>query len=460
MHTEWDRAHTDYSAPPDRPLPAGLTDSEADWHQRLAQAPNGHLLREDANAMLASLAAGGPVYLLHLTRSPDAIRSSGHLLASTGCLVGAVYGSPLTLTPGGALRPHNLGSYLLESRSRLASRNNSTPLVIEVAPDRSAPLKGLDYLRLGGIHLRAYQEFRHVLTAAEETRVLRSVADRVRVAAPFLDTLLRNASGGATPHGPFIDALAAAVPSMPYLGYLYFETISEYLMLYSTSRATREYADRGEMNNRLYKDLAFSAVDGMGTLFDLGRFCPNRARLIDLVGHIEPDLAVSASDYVRQRVSHLYAITSLTSRQDVRNFTFHGADLGVLAEAAPHLLGQLIFREIRLLDRYPQLYHCFEQTKALQAWAYWNKEGISTPFNGVSPKGEIGINPAYPNARFTVWTAESCKQGLLHPVEQIATVPAPRLVPWLVAPLRDRTEEERWINRSPVFLQRPISAPE
>ncbi|GHF50902.1 hypothetical protein GCM10018790_30880 [Kitasatospora xanthocidica] len=447
MHTEWDLAHTDYSAPPDRPLPAGLTDSEADWHQRLEQAPNGHLLREDANAMLASLTAGGPVYLLHLTRSLDAIRSSGHLLASTGCLIGAVYGSPLTPLPGGVLRPHNLGSYLLDARHGLASRRDSTPLVIQVTPGRPAPVKGLDYLRLGGIHLWTYQTYRHFLTAAEDDQVLRSVVDRVRVAAPFLDKLLHNASGGTTPNESFIDALAATVPVLPYLGYLYFETVAEYLMLHSSSRATREYADCGEMNNRLYKELAFSAVDSMGTLFDLGRFYPGHTRLLDLIGRIEPGLAASAADYVRRRMSHLFAATSLTPRQDIRNFTFHTAGLGTLAKTAPRLLGQLIFREIRLLDRYPQLYHCFEQAKALQAWAYWNKEGILTPFNGVSPKGEIGINPACPNARFTVWTAESCRQGLLHPVEQIAAVPAPRLVPWLVAPLRNRTEEERWSKR-------------
>ncbi|RKT11004.1 hypothetical protein BX285_4938 [Streptomyces sp. 1114.5] len=452
MHAEWDYAHTDYGALPARPAPAGLADTDAEWYQRLEQAPSGRLLRD--NAMLRSLSAGTPIHLLHLTRDLAAVRASGHLLASTGCLVGAVYGSPLTPAPGGALRPHNLGSYLLESRGRLVSRSNSTPLVIEVTPTGPAPLKGLDYLRLGGIHLRAYQQCRHVLTAAEDTRVLRSVVDRVRVTAPFLDTLLRNAGGNTTPDVPFIDALAAAIPVFPYLGYLYFETVAEYLMLNSTSRATREYIDRGELNNRLYKDLALSAVDGMGTLFDLGRFHPDHARLLDLVARIEPGLVASVPGYVRRRLSYLFAATSLPPCQDIRDFTFHeAADLGTLAETAPHLLGQLIFREIRLLDRYPQLYHCFEQAKALEAWAYWNKEGISTPFNGVSPKGEIGINPAYPNARFTVWTAESCARGLLHPVEQVAAVPVPRLVPWLVASLRDRTEEERWISRSLVPLQ-------
>ncbi|MFE2722126.1 hypothetical protein [Kitasatospora sp. NPDC059327] len=116
MHTDWDHAHTDYGAPTGHPAPTGLADTENDWRRRLAQSPNGDLMRD--NAMLRVLTAGGPLHLLHLTRSLDAVRSSGQLLASTGCLVGAVYGSPLTPLPGGALRPHNLGAHLLDARAR------------------------------------------------------------------------------------------------------------------------------------------------------------------------------------------------------------------------------------------------------------------------------------------------------------------------------------------------------
>ncbi|MFF1871056.1 hypothetical protein [Kitasatospora herbaricolor] len=448
MHAQWDDAHTDFGAPPTLPAAAGLAATDTEWRQRLEQAPNGHLLRD--NAMFRMLTAGTPIRLLHLTRSLDAVRSSGHLLASTGCLVGAVYGSPLTQTADG-LRPHNLGTHLLDSRTTLESRRDSAPLVIEVTPHRPAPLKGLDYLRLGAIHLRTHQALRHLLTAAEDAQVTRSVLDRVRAVAPFLDTLLANAAGRATPDQPFIDALAAAIPAMPYLGYLYFETVAEYLMLHSVSRATKEDADRGEMNNRLYKDLAFTAVDGMGVLFDLGRFHPDHTRLLQLVDRIEPGLTARTADHVRRRISHLFAATALAPDQDTAPaFTFHRAGLDTLISTAPHLLGQLLFREVRLLDRYPQLYHCIEQAKAMEAWAYWNSEDIATPFNGTVPKGEIGINPAHPDARVTLWTADLCARGLLHPTEQIAAVPAPRLVPWLVAPLRDRMEESRWNTRRPV----------
>ncbi|GAA1400258.1 hypothetical protein GCM10009639_41040 [Kitasatospora putterlickiae] len=435
MDPAWDHAHT--TAASARPVPGGLADTDADWRRRLEQTPNGHLLRD--NAMLRSLASGTPVHLLHLTRSLDAIRSSGQLLASTGCLVGAVYGSPLTPEPGGALRPHNLGAHLLASRDTLDSRRGSTPLVIEIAPDGPKPAAGLDYLRLGPVHLRTYEAHRHALTPAEHEHVMGSVTDRVHVAAPFLDTLLHNACGRPSPDRPFVDALAVAILAVPYLGYLYFETVAEYLMLYSTGPATKKLAARGEMNNHLYKDLAFSAASGMDTLFDLGRFHPGHGRLLDLLGRIEPALAPGAAAYVRRRLSHTFAATCLAPGQDATTATFRQADPNKLATMAPGLLGQLLFREVRLLDRYPQLYHVFERAKAMEAWAYWNARGIVTPFNDTcGPKGEVGLNPAVPRARVTVWTAATCERGLLHPLEQVDAAPAPRLVPWLVAGQRPK----------------------
>ncbi|MQS16000.1 hypothetical protein F7Q99_28070 [Streptomyces kaniharaensis] len=449
MHTEWDHAHTDFGAAPRRAAPTGLAATEADWRQHLEQTPNGHLL--GANALLDALTAGAPVRLMHLTRSVDQVRASGQLLASTGCLVGAVYGAPLTELAGGALRPHNLGAHMLGSRGDLDSRRGSTPLVIEVVPERPGPVKGLDYLRLGAVHLRTYRALRHTLTTAEDERVTRSVTDRVHATAPLLDLLLYGAAGQESENQPFVDALADAVPDLPYLGYLYFEAVAEYLMLHSRSRATQECAEHGELNNHLYKQLAFDAVASMGTLFDLGQFQPGHARLLDLIGRIEPGLADGVAAYVRRRVAHQFAATGLAPGQDVRDVSFQRISPDQLEELAPHLLGQLLFREVRLLDRYPQLYHVFEQAKALEAWTYWNTEGICLPFNGAcGPKGEVGVNPAAPNARFAVWTADLDERGLLHPVEQLTAVPVPRLVPWLVAPLRDRTQEERWNNRAPV----------
>ncbi|WP_240137772.1 hypothetical protein [Streptomyces sp. MUM 178J] len=454
MRDEWDHAHTDYTMPVQRRSPASLAESESDWRHYLERsAPNGWLIRE--NAMAGALASGQPMYLLHVTKDINAIRTSRQLHVSTGCLVGALYCSPLASQREG-LRPHNLGAYLMRTKP------STTPMIFEVTPDTPIRPKGVDYLHLGPIHLRTYLRYQSFLTPAENDQLDRAVLAGLRVAAPFLDVALQNAAGRATTAPEFIDQLSDAVPRVPFLGYLYFEVLSEYLMLHSTTPETKSHAQAGELNNWLYKRLAHAAVDDMDQLFDLARFNPRRHRLVQLIEGIEPALAPGAAEYVRRRLSHLFARTTLHPSQDAASLTFQGVDLSTIQKAAPGLIGQMIFREIRYLSRYQQLYHCFEKAKALEAWDYWNSEGIPTPFNGVIPKGEIGINPAYPRSAVRVWTARQGSNGYLHPDQEIEAVLTPHLASWW-APPRQReahiaTDESRvelaQIARSPIPTQR------
>ncbi|MEY9834891.1 hypothetical protein [Streptacidiphilus sp. EB103A] len=419
MFSDWDDVHTEYSSTGERASLAGLTATEGDWRRRLEHdTPGGWLLR--GNSMLETLASGRPIYLMHTTTALDAIRTSGQLYQAAGCLVGSLYCAPLFTEPSG-LRPHNLGSYLLETKQ------DRRVLAFEITPDDPTPLKGLDYLRLGRVHLRTYLDHRSFLTDRECEGLHQAATDRVHATADLLDVLLANACGTRTPADKFVDRLACAIPAFPFLGYLYFEVLSEYLMLHSTSRQTKEMAEAGELNNRLYKQLAFSAVATMDRLFDLALFHPSHTTLLDLIGRIEPTLAAGVAEYTRNRLSHQFACIALDADQDAASVTFQGADFDTLTATAPSLLGQLLFREMRTNPRYPQLFPVFEQTKALEACAYWNAQGIATPFNGTIPKGEIGINLAYPKARHRVWTADISADGLLHPDEELDVTLIPRL---------------------------------
>lgn len=454
MRDEWEYAHTDFTRPAQRQMPASLAESESDWRHYLeCSTPNGWLIRH--NAMTEALISGQPMYLLHVTRGIDAIRASRQLHVSAGCLVGALYCSPLASQRKG-LRPHNLGAYLMRTKP------STTPMIFEVTPDAPIRPKGVDYLHLGAIHLRTYLRYRSFLTPAENDQLDRAVLTGLRAAAPFLDVALRNAAGQATAAPAFIDQLSDAVPHVPFLGYLYFEALSEYLMLHSATPETKTYAQAGELNNWLYKRLAFAAVDGMDQLFDLARFSPRHHRLVELIEGIEPALAPGVAEYVRRRLSHLFARTTLHPSQDAVSVTFQGADLGTIQKAAPGLIGQMVFREIRYMARYKQLYHCFEKAKALEAWDYWNNEGIPTPFNGVIPKGEMGINPTYPRSAVRVWTARQDSKGYLHPDEEITAVLTPHLASWWAPPrqrqMHNATDESRVelapVVRSPIPTRR------
>lgn len=432
LHAEWDYAHTDYTAALRRPAPRGLITSEADWRSYLEhETPNGSLLH--SNSITQALTSGQPVHLMHTTVALDAIRRSGQLYASTGCLMAALYCALLTPEPAG-LRPHNLGTYLLETKK------HTRTLVFEITPDAPIPPKGIDYLRTGPIHLEAYLAHRHFLTPAEDAHLRRAVVDQVRAAAPVLDALLATAAGHYAPAAEFIHRLAATVPVMPFLGYLYFEVLSEYLLLHSVTPETKACAVAGEMNNRLYKRLAFSAVQGMGQLFDLGRFAPRHDQLLQIIGQIEPGLASDVAHYTQRRLSHLFACISLDPSLNVSSVTLRDMGFDELTTTAPGLMGHLTFRQMRIMGRYPELYLCFEEAKALSVWNYWNMHGIPTPYNGTLPKGEIGINTAYPRSTCRVWVAEACERGLLHPAEELHVTPVPRLADLsLTAMRRDKS---------------------
>ena len=82
------------------------------------------------------------------------------------------------------------------------------------------------------------------------------------------------------------------------------------------------------------------------------------------------------------------------------------------------------------MHRYPNFYFYFDQYKALQAWNYWNAQDIIFPYNAILPKGEIGINPAYPNLKYKIFTTSISKKNgytYITPEERMPLIIEPRL---------------------------------
>ena len=405
------------------------------WDQRLAEAtPNGHLLRR--NALFDALSHGGTLHLLHVTHALEEISEQGVLYPSGGCLVGSIYCAPLTATAHG-FRPHNLGSYVLNreapaflERVGLADRT-ATPLIfeLEVPPQAYRGLAGVDYLRLGNIHLQLYSQLEYLLSKSERHQLRETVVSRVKNSTAFLAAAAALAYQKATiSPRPFLQLLDDTIPRLPILGYLCFEALAEYVMLHSTSTRTRQLAELGEFNNWLYKELLF-AVPGMIGKFDLAKFRLPPDELPGLLAQIDSTLNVShAEKYLTDRISYLVAARLFSPGQVPEAWSHTRWEFDSLATQLGPLLGHLIHRELRTFGRYPDFYFYFDQYKALQAWNYWNHLDIIAPFNGTMPKGEIGINPAYPDLDYKVWRAEPDEAGHLHPTERLDLTVVPRLV--------------------------------
>ncbi|RKT04593.1 hypothetical protein BX286_2553 [Streptomyces sp. 3211.6] len=421
------------------PSPADVQDPLAGqiaaWEDRLAFTPNGRLLRD--NALFRALSGDGKLHLLHVTHALEQISKHGTLYPSGGCLVGSVYCAPLTATERG-FHMHNLGEYILTKEAPAfaakanASGRTPTPLIFEVTLPSQAyrGLAGVDYLRLGSIHLQIYSRLEYLLSKTERHQLRETIVSRIKNSTAFLALAAAVAYQGAIVQSDrFLRLLDETIPRLPILGYVYFEALAEYLMLHSATPGTRERAERGEFDNWLYKEMLFASFPDMAGKFDLAKFRPSPADLATLLARIDPGIDVRhARSYLTERISHLVAVRLFTPGQVPEAWHRTRWEFDSLSTQLGPLLGHLIHRELRTFGRYPDFYFYFDQHKALQAWNYWNHMDIITPFNGTVPKGEIGINPAYPDLAYRVWRAEQDDSGHLQPAEELNLTIAPRLV--------------------------------
>ncbi|MFC4035865.1 hypothetical protein ACFO3J_31000 [Streptomyces polygonati] len=439
-YEEWADAHVFFDAPPvSRPTshrPDPLAEQTRSWAERLARdTPNGGLLR--GNALFDSLRTDRTVHLLHVTHALERISERGVLHPSGGCLVGSVYCTPLT-PAGSGFRMHNLGAYVLREEAPAflaragAPGRTPTPLIFEIhLPDQAyRGLAGIDYLRLGSIHLRIYSRLEYLLSKAERHRLRESVVSRVKNSTAFLALAASIAYEGArVPPESFLRLLDETIPRLPILGYVYFEALAEYLMLHSTSSPTKQHAQAGEFNNWLYKEMLFASFPQQAGRFDLAKFRPPPGDLAAFLRRLDAGLdPAHASAHLTDLISHLVAARLFTPGRIPAAWHHTRWEFDSLADRLGPLLGHLIHRELRTFGRYPDFYFYYDQHKALQAWNYWNHMDIVVPFNGTFPKGEVGINPAYPDLRYRVWRAEQDEAGRLHPAEELALTIAPRLV--------------------------------
>lgn len=413
---KWETAHVFYDALEDlvsQPKDSLVKNKEAEqWRDLINESPNGQLLVK--NSMFGALEEK-KLWLLHFTSRFDALQKERRLYASGGCLVGSIYCTPL-FWEDGALRLHNLGQYILKKEMPLFMEGKKsaspTSLIIEINKLGSTPNKfaGLDYLRLGEIHLQIFKDLEYLLSKDERYELKNTVVTRIKNSIDFLEVCNKILyQDYQTNVNKFFQLLNQTASCLPILGYTYFEVIAEYLQLYSTDKMTKRCAEMGEFNNWGYKELMFGLYPSLARDFNLGIFNPSPKKLrehLELIKRkgicdIDADKLLT---YIQKRLSFLVNARFFSNEAEFIDRDRLKLEFNDLTNYLGPLVGHLIHRELRSFRRYPDFYFYFDQLKALQVWNYWNHRDIVTPFNGVMPKGEIGINPAYPNLDYKIYT--------------------------------------------------------
>lgn len=441
--SDWSEAHVFYNLFTHKPAGDSSRDllNEYKWRMEAMAAPNGSLLTE--NSVFDLLRKNNKLYFLHVTPNLKKILENGSIYSSGGCLMGAVYATPL-FQDKGRLRLHNLGKYIYEKEAPRAlyysgSKNKLDGLVVEVVLPRGnhENLIGIDYTKLGKVHLNIYRELEYLLSFEERLRIYKILIDKTRKSMAYLD-LVHNAYFYDREIDPeeFFRLFVAAVENLPILGYLYFEVVAEYLLLFQDCPSAIDRKKIGEFCNFTYKDLMFDFFPSLLKSTSLSIFSPSIERL---AGYIEKKKIISnldrkkMVDYMARRLTFLTNTRLLNS--DNPDTAIHWLamkwDFEHLTTVAPGLLGHLIHRELRNFGRYPDFYFYFDQFKALQAWNYWNHMDIAIPFNGFIPKGETGINPAATNLKYKIYSAKITSDKIFSFAEPQAELPV-KLVPRLV----------------------------
>lgn len=431
--TPWADAHVFYNMYLHKPgqISSKIKLDEFLWRNKIVnETPNGKLFVQ--NSFFENLKKSDRVYLAHLTYELDEIVENKVIFSSGGCLIGSIYCVPL-IPEDGKLRLHNLGVYISEIEAPMMRKDKKKKeypevLIFEIKTDKDAHhnLIGIDYLRLGTIHYSIYKQLEYLLSYKERFKLYETIISKMKKSLDYL-TLCSEFYYQDEKIDPdnFLNTFVTNIKFLPILGYLYFEVIAEYLMLFQDNAEARKYAEIGELYTHTHKELMYTLEPKLKKNFKLSSFKPSLSSLFLYLAGSNVFKKFDADHFKHYLADRLIYLTNARllgenhSAVDWRRFHW---DFNNVDQYVKPLLGHLIHRELRNFGRYPSFYFYFDQTKALQVWNYWNHMDIEIPFNGVIPKGEVGINPALPHLDYKVYRGKYIRNTnfkYVEPVEEL-----------------------------------------
>lgn len=392
---------------------------ESNRHQLMSQ-----------NSIFSYLRENQTISLFHVTNSYEDIIEQKSIYPSSGCLVGSIYCTPI-FKEGEQMRLHNLGSYywlkeapnVLSYRSKskqqeenfttksASTKNKTRGLIIEVDMKEKGRtnLQGINYLKLGNIHYNVFQKLQHLLTQNERLAIEESMLYRLKGAYDFLAANMELLSKRVEEWDveSYFKLFKDSIKALPIMGYTYFEALSHYIMLYQNDDITELHKSKKELYNWHYKDLLFYLYPEFWGQFELGKFNPDINMIINYIKKNKIIKEFDSNEFLKNLVEIIVDLVFSNFLYDVKDSKDICISDNRLPKGLIPLAGHTLHREIKNCRRYSDLSFYFDQLKAFEVWNYWNEKNIVIPFNGVIPKGEMGINPAFvDNIHYKIFECE------------------------------------------------------
>lgn len=446
---DWSEVHVFYNAWTNHLTSKNnlMSELEMSWKKFiLEKTPNGNLFIQ--NKLFDQLQED-EIYLAHLTPNLHNILRDNLIYPSGGCLVGSIYCTPITKTSEG-FRLHNLGSFIYNREIPQITGITPRILLIKIKLPEFCRnrLIGIDYLRLGKIHFDLFKELEYLLSGEERYKLEKTCVTRIQELLPLLILVQNKLLNQKVEPILFFKLFFSQINKNPILAYVLFETFCEFTVLYQKSKLSEKWKVAGEIYSWHFKDSVFTLANN--SYFNLKTFQP---KIKEIFQYLLDQKCISnlnykeVENYFFDRISILLYTRLWNHNVVVEDWRKLILTFNNLVEFFKPLLGHIIHRELRNFGRYPNFYYYFDQLKALEAWNYWNHANIVVPFNGIMPKGEIGINPAFPDLEFEIHETEVHQKNtdeiFITPKNKIEVQLVPRLIDLKFTTLRNKHHEEK-----------------
>lgn len=349
--------------------------------------PHSHLLKD--NAIFNGLKHQRYIFLSHQTSNLHSMERTKVAFKSFGCLGAALYATPMYIHGQTGVMYHDNFYELVLSHQDAAARKSMGTLVIsnENSHLESRTLVGMNYLMMGKCITQLSKE------SLVDMPELKSVELRVRgLVVSSSVAVLRDPL--ASPHR-VIDSISRLAKNMPYFALLYYEALSQVVMLSSQDRETLELSERGELNARSFYDLLNTYNKINTTRFDATIFRPTYEELDNLLTEMNNNRIISVDE--RLTISRCAGnIQSMIGRLGDSNSTYqhlYGQELlGTIDTTARKTLLDLLERELE---------------------AYYAEHDIPYVINSATFKPEFGVVREQKDTKYMVDTGNNILRPLV-----------------------------------------------
>lgn len=227
--------------------------------------PNSALLKN--NAMFRSLVKE-QIFLSHQTKHIPDILNCKIIKRGWGCLGKVLYVTPNYILSDNAIRRDNFFELVLSHQQQHPNSPQVKELIVSLSAQTDGCIWGTNYLRAGPLLFFLAENLNLPLEGAKKK------TDEI-LKSEYLKRLLR----GASDYTSILSAISMLAKKDMFFAYIYYEAVSQVVMLSCVDERTQQLKRNGEFNSACYYSL-FSHYARINTdRFDVSVFNPSALEL-------------------------------------------------------------------------------------------------------------------------------------------------------------------------------------